>query len=144
MTKGDVIPTRRFQRRRFRKEFHDGFVDAVNQPAIDCEPDQERNHAFRCGSHVVLGCRVVVVAALRLAPGLVEAGKILLKHQLPVAGDHHGVDIGVGKFQPLLDAAQACAVETDVLGRGDGPAVIKLYGHAAPRICLSLGQRAGR
>ena len=52
-----------------------------------------------------MSCRVVAsifVAAFRLAPELVDAGEILLEGELTVARDHHGVDLGVGEFQPLL------------------------------------------
>ena len=44
------------------------------------------------------GRRIVFVARFRLAPGLVDACEILLEGELAVAGDHHGVDVGIGEL----------------------------------------------
>ena len=64
----------------------------------------------------MLGRRIVIVRSFRPAPGLVDARKILLEHELAVAGNQDGVDIGIGQSQPVGNAAQACAVKADAFG----------------------------
>ena len=85
MAKGDVVPARRFQRRIVRKEFDDGLVGALDQLAIDRDPDQQRDHALRDRAHVVLGRRIEIVPPFARSPGLVIAREILLEHELAVA-----------------------------------------------------------
>ena len=134
MAKGDVVPTWRFQRRIIRKEFDDGLVGALDQFAIDRNPDQQRNHALRNRAHVVLGRRIEIVPPFAHSPGLVIAGEILLEHQFAVPNDDDGMDIGIAFLQPRGDAAQTRAVKADAFGRGGSPAIVERSRRSAGQI----------
>ena len=128
MAERDGVPPRLLHRLILRKEFHHRLIGAGDQLAIDRNPDQQRDCAFRRRALVVLGRGAEFVLAFRLAPGLVEAREILLEHQLAVAGDDHGVNVGAGELQPRGDAAQARAVHAGAFRCGGDPAVIKRDG----------------
>ena len=66
------------------------------------------------------------------------ASEVLLEHQLAMAGDDHGMHVGLGGLQPRGDAAQACAIEADAL-RGSRSSSHRQgrSGYAADEIALA-------
>src|SRR5215207_7140998 len=141
MAKGNVVPARRLQRRIVRKEFDDRFIGTLDQLAIDRDSDQQGGHALRNRTHVVLGRGVEFVPPpFAHPPWFVVTRKILLENELAVAGDHHGMDIGVGGREPRGDAAQPFAVEADAFRRRYGPAIADRSRAATGEVALAGGK----
>ena len=88
----------------------------------------------------MLGRCIEIVLPVALSPGLVIAREILLEDELAMAGDDHGVNVGLGFLQPGGDAAKPCAIEADAIRGIDRPAIAKGGGHTAGRV--RLAQRA--
>ncbi|HZX85872.1 MAG TPA: hypothetical protein VFF19_20030 [Reyranella sp.] len=102
------------------------------------DADQQRGHALGDRPHVVLrGGREVDDTEIFAGEAPVCARQVVFRHELAAARDHDGVDIGAGPLlQESLQAAELRAVEADLLGRRNGPAVVDRL-----RLAAGLGGR---
>src|SRR6478735_1918349 len=116
MAQRDGLPARLLRRLMVGEEFEHGLVDAFDQLAIDRDADEQRSDTLRCRTHVMLRRRGELVLAVRLSPGLVVAGKILLEDELAVACDDDRMDLGRPLLEPRGDAAELRAVHADTVG----------------------------
>src|SRR6266850_1801217 len=73
----------------------------------------------------MLARRAEIVLALRLAPGIVKARRIVLVDELALAHDDNGVNVRVGRRHAGWNAAQTSPIEADVLRFIGLPAVVE-------------------